>query len=261
MTTPDDIEYLLDRLDQLLHAAVEIPPAPKRPVEPPMDRTKRRAPALGSQPRGTCSGQEPALSAGRTIPLALEALRVPDTRDLALHSLVKLGDTAIPSLLGLLHDQDHHLRQSAAWGISRIRDRGILHKLVRAAHWTFHYVSHPEDPHAVPALLEALAVGSRPTRLGVAVALGRLAEQGVSRPRVLPELLELLNDPYPLARIGAAWALGRLGAAAAAPYLAMALYDIDALVGRIAAESLARIGSADALAAVEAWRGNGSLQP
>src|SRR5574341_807493 len=201
MTTPDDIERLLDRLDGLLHSETDLPPAHKPPMAPPIDRTKRRAPSLGSQAVAGLSGQEPALSAGRTIPLALDALHAPDTRDLALHTLVKMGDAAIPSLLGLLQDRDHHLRQSAAWGIARIRDRSILHKLIRVAHWTYDYVSHPEDPHAIPALLEALMVGNHPTRLGVAVALGKMADQGAISPRALPELLELLNDSYPLVRI------------------------------------------------------------
>lgn len=253
MPNPDDTERLLDRLDALLRTPAELPKSAPRDADA-IDRAQHRSPALGRLRPDGLTGHEPSLSAERTIPPALELLCTPDTRDLAVHTLVRLGDASIPALLDLFHDEDRHIRQAAAWAIARIRDRRVTVKIIRVAHWTYDAASHSDDPHALPALLEALTVGSRPTRFGVALALGRLADKGLKSTRALSELIELLNDPYPLARIGGAWALGRSGSEAAVPHLAVALYDIDALVGRIAAGALAQIGTEEALTLLTAWR-------
>lgn len=246
----DDIERVLDRLDRLLRqpAADLPPPARSTPPEP----RKGAAPGLSSTHHPVHSGSEPALSADRVVIEAVAALRVPELRDVALNTLTRAGDAAIPAVLLLLHDPDRQIRQIAAIATARIRDRRILPQLVRVAHWTFNYASAPRDPHAVPALLEALVVGSPPTRVGVAIALGRLAQQNVPVARAVPELIELLNDPYPLVRMAAVWALGCVADPATAPHLSISLYDLDPLVRRLAADALTGIGTPEALHAVGA---------
>ena len=91
-------------------------------------------------------------------------------------------------------------------------------------------------------------IGTRPTRVATAVALGRLGER-----RALPELAEVLNSEHLLIRLAAIYALGRLGDPAAVPFLADALYDRDRLVVRAARDALLLLGDEAGLAALRAY--------
>ena len=104
---------------------------------------------------------------------------------------------------------------------------------------------------AVPELLAALGDESREVRWSAAYALGAIGEAAG-----VPSLLALLADPGTEGglRLVAVKALGKIGAADAAPAL------IDALnkggsrcLAAVTLRALARIGTPEALAAVEAW--------
>ncbi len=202
-----------------------------------MDR--RSAPALGGDHRPR-SGDEPQLSAARLVGRVLDVLRAPDApfeaRQAAGASLARLGPNAIPHLLGLMHDDDPLIRRAAARALGLIADRCVTGRLVKAAHWTYQAVQAADDPRTVPDLLAAFVIGSRPTRVAVAAALGRLGDR-----RAVPELIEALGDDALLPRLAALDALGRIGAPEAVPHLTDALEDPDHTVRSAAADALAQI--------------------
>lgn len=208
------------------------------------------SPILGGDRAGR-SGMEPQLSTAQTLALALDALREPDTRDAAVGLLLQIGDTAIPALLDLLHDDNMRVRQASAWTIGRIKDRRLARGLLRAVEWSYPDVQAAQEgsPHAFSNLLNALLVGRRASRVAAAVGLGRSGSM-----RAVPDLIEALNDEYLLARLAAMWALGQLADPAAVPHLADGLYDPDPAIQQAAAAALTRINTPPARAAVEAWQ-------
>lgn len=193
----------------------------------------RDAPGLGGG-RARITGNEPRLSLDALLPQALDLLRRPESRDQAVAALLRLGDAAVPALLDLLHDADPPVRHAAAWALGRLRDRASARALIRAAEWTTPFASG--DPAALGDLLRALRVGSRPTRVAVTVALGRLGN-----PRAAPDLIEQLGGDYQLGRLAAIWALGRIGDSSAIPHLADALEDPDPLLRQCAAAAIETI--------------------
>lgn len=207
---------------------------------PKNQRSFSDSPQMGSS-GSRRSGAEPRLTASRLLPRALALLRREETRSQAAGALVRLGDRAIPALIDLLHDDDYQVRRSAAWALGQIKDRRIVGKLIRSAHWTYAALNDPDNLDPAARLLEAMIIGSRPTRVATAVALGRLG-----RPHAVPDLIEALNDEYLLARLAAIWALGRIGDEDAVPYLADALYDPDPLIVTAAAEALGQIDAPSA---------------
>jgi HEAT repeat protein len=194
--------------------------------------TLRDAPQLGGD-RGRITGAEPRLSLNAILPQALDLLRQPESRDQAVTALLRLGDAAVPALLDLLHDPDPPVRHAAAWAVGRLRDRSSARALIRAAEWTTPYAHAQGDPAASGALIRALRVGSRPTRVMVMVALGRLGDR-----RAIPDLLEQIGGDYLLGRLAAIWALGRIGGSETIPHLADALDDPDPLLRSCAAAAI-----------------------
>jgi HEAT repeat protein len=195
----------------------------------------RDAPRLGGE-RPPLTGDEPRLDFATTLARALDLLRQPEERSQAVVALLRLGDAAVPALLDLLHDTDPPVRHAAAWALGRIRDRRSARALIRAAEWTTPYAHAPGDSSAVKVLLDAMRVGSRPTRVAVMVALGSLGD-----PRAIPDLLEQLSGEYLLGRLAAIWALHQIGDRAAIPHLADALDDPDPLLRDCASAALEAI--------------------
>jgi HEAT repeat protein len=193
------------------------------------------------------SGDEPQLSTEQTLAAAFEALRRADLRHRALNALIRLGDAAVPALLDALHNPEREVRQAAAQALARVVDPRAARKLTRAADWTYRRLLPDAPPGALPDLLEAFEVGSRPTRAAVAVALGRLRDD-----RALPALLEALDGDSLLVRLAAVRALGVIAAPDAVPFLADALYDPEPAVSRLAAEALERIDTPEARTALSA---------
>ncbi len=227
-----------DAVHWLLGSLTDLPPAPDAPAEPdapPESEPPGRAPhspSLGGPP-GLFSGDEPALGIERLLAEALRGLESPIARQQAVRTLARLGDAAVPALLERIHDDDREVRRSAAWTLARLRDRRGAANLDRAAGWTYPYTQAPLDAAGLEKLLDALAHGSRASRMAAAAALGRLREA-----RALPDLLEALNDDYALARVAAIRALGQIGDPAAAPHLQDPLDDPDPLIRRAAAAAL-----------------------
>jgi HEAT repeat protein len=193
------------------------------------------APRLGGE-KALITGQEPRLDFATTLALALDLLRQSENRAQAVAVLIRLGDAAVPALLNLLHDDDPPVRHAAAWALGRLRDRASARALIHAAEWTTAFVQAPGDASAVTVLLDALRVGSRPTRVAVIIALGRLGNA-----RALPDLFEQLGSQYQLSRVAAIWALSRIGDRRAIPYLADILDDPDRLLRDCAAAGLEAI--------------------
>jgi HEAT repeat protein len=252
----DAIQRLLASLDDLLsiesQRTAELPDPQPRPEEQSRsgvpDGRPPHSPMLGGDSQ-RLTGNEPALNAEKTLPIALDALHDPDVRDRAARTLIRLGDAAVPSLLAQMHDDDPDVRQLASWALGQIADRRLAHRLRRGAHWTYHALQEPHDGRLTGKLIDALRFGSRESAVASAVALGRLRS-----PRALPDLTEALNDSYPLIRLAAIWALGQIGAADSVEHLTDALYDPDSTIARVAADALRMLDTPDASAALVAWQ-------
>jgi hypothetical protein len=252
----DAIQRLLESLDDLLSvdpqpnadAPEPQPPTEKQPTTGVLEGRPSHSPMLGGDSQ-RLTGNEPALNADKTLPMALNALHDPEVRDRAARTLIQLGDGAVPSLLGQMHDDDPDVRQLASWALGQIADRRLAHRLRRGAHWTYHALQEPHDGRLTSKLIDALRFGSRESAVASAVALGRLRSS-----RALPDLTEALNDSYPLIRLAAIWALGQIGSADSVEHLADALYDPDSTIARVAADALRALDTPDALVALHVWQ-------
>ncbi len=182
----------------------------------------------------------------------------------AAEALVDIADaSAIPALMIALNDEKPYMRVAAADALACIKDPaavpGLLEALrdkdrmigVSAAEALGRIGSH----EAAPGLLEALHHEDSDVRRAAAEALGMIKDN-----RALPGLIAALNDPVGYVRRAAAEALGAIGDDVAVPSLVARLADEgkawweNERVCDIAAQALVRIGSGQALAAVEDWR-------
>jgi HEAT repeat protein len=103
-------------------------------------------------------------------------------------------------------------------------------------------------------LIAALRDDDEDIRIMAAVDLMQIGE-----PAVEP-LLAVLRDADAVGRSCAASILGQIGDARAVELLATALYDLDVNVCRSAAYALHKIGTPEALAAIEQWRASSSAE-
>ena len=129
------------------------------------------------------STRESAASAIRTLQDAGKC-------DIALQTLLEIGDPAVPLLREALNDKDQHVRISAAKALAAL---GFY-------------------SDALPTLTQSLSATDGATRHRAAVAL---ADIGPPANVALSDLESALSDPAPRVRAAAAWALGRIGKAAA----------------------------------------------
>lgn len=200
--------------------------------------SQRQIPGLGGD--RARHAYTPALGSERTLERVLTILRdeqaSPQDQEAAAQALSRLGEAAIPALLDLLHEPESYVRRAGARALALIRDKRSLKKLIRSAHWTYRTLTEESPGEAYSHLSDALLAGSVPTRVAVAVALGRLGER-----RAIPELLEVANMEHPLVRMAALHALGKLGDAGIRLHLSDALDDPDPAVRLVAAEALSAI--------------------
>lgn len=164
----------------------------------------------------------------RALPGLHEALLAWDrpTRDSAADAVWEIGDADAASLIRALHFERGSVRDAVAEALDMVG-------------W------FPDVPEAEVTY----RIATRGWR--ELVALGADA---------VPGLVSALSDPDGNVRRGAVWALGHIGDARAVPYLVEMLADTSgdlfgagARVCDAAAEALARIGTPDALAALEGY--------
>jgi HEAT repeat protein len=151
-----------------------------------------------------------------------------------VESLGQIGDPdAVQPLIAVLSDPEAHVRRRAAYALGQIGDPDAVQPLITLL----------SDPHEL-------------VRFYGAGALARIADPDAVRP-----LITLLSDSYAPVRGIAAYALGRIADPLAVETLRALLSDTtknnrlkNLRVCDYAAQALTRIGTPEALAAVEAWR-------
>jgi HEAT repeat protein len=186
-------------------------------------------------------------------------------RAVRIHAALKLAELfhdvrAVPALAEAMRTGDRHIRKAAAdvlWEIGDADTPG----LIRALHF--------EHGPAREALVEALDLsGWFPDNVNSEIAFRILTwswrEIIAIGPPAVSGLVSALSDPDGNVRRGAAWTLGQIGDARAVPWLIKCLSDaegglmgINERVCDIAAEALLRIGTPEALEAVERWQSGG----
>ncbi|MBN1428059.1 MAG: HEAT repeat domain-containing protein [Anaerolineae bacterium] len=181
--------------------------------------------------------------------------------DVRVYAAMRLAELfqdvrAVPGLAEALESTDRHAQRSAAgllWEIGDADTHGLLDTL-------YYAIGSTRD-----AVADALdRIGWQPDGIDIAVsyfiaarrwrdclAMGKVA---------VPGLIHALHDPDGNVRRAAAWLLGKSGDPRAVPGLIELLEDtgggmfgIGERVCDIAAEALERIGTPEALAAVEHW--------
>lgn len=195
------------------------------------ERAKERLKTAGSRAKG---------DSGR-LPTWQKALRDSDwrIRQQAIQALGETGDpSAVPHLVEALRDDDTHVRVAAVRALVRIPSKAAIPGLLRAL----------QDPEYLvcDAAAEALS------------RLGRPAAPG---------LIRALSSQHVNVRGAAADALGKIGDPEAIPALAALLGDQEKpwlsgqTVGEKAAAALKKIGTAEALAALDRFQRGEPAQP
>jgi hypothetical protein len=136
----------------------------------------------------------------------------------------------------------------------------VQHSIRDVRRFAFSTLIRLKDARAVPYLLNSLHSEDWYARRHAAEELGNIENAAA-----VPGLLDALCDEEPYVRAAAARALGQIGDVAAVPSLVERLSDteesristggpLDERVCNVAAKALRRIGTPEALAAVEEWQ-------
>lgn len=150
------------------------------------------------------------------------------TRGMVATAFSRVKDPAtVEPLIGLLADEDEHVRSAAAQALGFQEDERAVGPLIDAAHnmedeslranalAALSRLAHPGSFNTAVAALFDL---SDAVRKNAAVAVGKLHDA-----RALEPLVMLLDDENPQVRANAAWALGEIGETGA----------VDALIARL----------------------------
>ncbi len=150
--------------------------------------------------------------------VAAQRLRAEDAfeRGCAMETLVRLGPSALPTLLALLRDPDRDLRKYAADALARIGDPSALRGLetalgdedVNVAAAAAEAMGMLGCPEAVPALAEALQRGPDWLRIAALAAL-----QAIGGEAALRAILDLPYASSSTVLAAAVDAVGRIGEA------------------------------------------------
>jgi HEAT repeat protein len=165
----------------------------------------------------TTSTQDPVPDLIRSLRSRATTDRIRAAKDLG--RLGTLAREAIPTLVGLLRDDDAKMREAAAHAIGQM------------------------GPGALAALSGMLAHADKYVRRNAVWAMGKLGSH--AKP-ALGSLCRALKDADPRTASGAAQALGNMGpsAAEAIPALTEAMRGTNIVLCRLAAKALSQIGEA-----------------
>ena len=197
------------------------------------------------------------------VPVLTGVLRDPEwrVRWQSADALGRMGDNAaVPDLLDMLTDSNRDVCISAAWALGKIGHVSAVQGLIRLLHdrdwrvrWAGAQALWEIGADAVPALLDTLRDPDEYVRRAAMRALAEIGDPAIGG------LVALLGDSNWDVRWSAAAALHDVGDAAV-PALVAALAAESWQAAWAAAETLKRIGTPDALRAVEQWRGGQSFE-
>lgn len=170
-----------------------------------------------------------------------------ETRDYAVSALVRIGQPAVPLLIGALGAESSLVRENAARALGGIGDPRAVEPLVGAmvgaladdgvAYRAAEAVGRIGDPRAVEPLISALAGQNQTVRRLAVEVLGQIGD-----PRAVEPLIGALADQHPDVRRAAANALRNMAALAFMPVID-ALADQDRNVRQSAVAILGDIAS------------------
>ena len=164
----------------------------------------------------------------QALPLLIENWQLQEGTDMLLR---KLGQDAVRLLTDILKREKWQRRSGAAWALGELR-----------------------EPAAVPSLIEALRDDNESVRTEAGHALLRIGKPAI------PRIVSLLKDEEADMRAVAVKLLGRFKDPSTVPHLIECLEDNEwpfreeVSISELAAISLRRIGTQDALTAIEKWR-------
>lgn len=204
------------------------------------------------------------------LTLALDSDDHPRVRRSVAEALGLLGDTrALESLITALQDDSPYVRSTAALALGTIGDSqaidpllGTLLDIDRKVRSSAMFALGKIGEPAVKPLLNSLGSTDGIIRYRAATVLGRIGSTNAVAP-----LITALNDSDNEVRSSAADALGRIGDSRAVAPLIESFSDTTMAIwwGRrvcdTAATALTRIGTPEALAAVDAWRASQDTPP
>jgi Uri superfamily endonuclease len=171
-----------------------------------------------------------------------------EAREEAAHALGALGEAGVPSLLGLLDDDDADVRCWAMWALACTGSHQAVQPLMAALDDTDDDIctcaamalGELRAAEAAPALVAQLAGANGLLVRCAADALEKIGEKAVS------ELVKALEHSRSQVRMWAARALGRIGSTAAVePLCQVYLYDDSYLAQHYAEEALRDMGVLD----------------
>ncbi len=170
---------------------------------------------------------------------------------------------AVPGLLDALADEDPRIRTAACKALGDIGDAAAVPELLRIMtkesdsniRWQAVGALGKIGAAAVPGLNEALQDEDWRVRRSAAEAM-----YGMREPTAVPGLVEALLDKNDVVRQAAAGALEAMGGVAVTSLIEL-LRHRDGHITRAAADMLKKIGTPEALAAVQQWmtRSTGKL--
>jgi HEAT repeat protein len=204
----------------------------------------------------------------KAFPLSLNSLVEffthvdPDVRAAAVEAVGQLGDASVVApLIERLADNSETVRGAAAMALGQLRDPSAIAPLIERITNDRIYarvaaamaIKQLGVPSAVADLIEHLADEEWMGRHTAVVALGI-----AGNPLAIPPLIERLEDEFYFIRHKAAIALAQLGNASGEHILIQMLTGGERfLVAKDnVADALRKIGTPEALAAVEAWEKN-----
>ncbi len=182
----------------------------------------------------------------REIPAFIEALkdgeRFSEVGPTACHALAKIGEPAVPHLIGALNDKDVRYRAVGILGdIAEKRAVDILRNFAE---------KEVDCSAAIPVLIDFLKHGNSNLRWTTALALGKIGDV-----RAVPALIAALEDEDLGVRRRAVEALGKIidkcgKVDSVVSALCGAMKDNDEVVRRYASEELNKIGDGRAVSAL-----------